>query len=55
MKAYFSGVLDDQCQGNACVITIRGYTCTANTAATAQSSGVAAVCRSGQRRIEAMI
>lgn len=54
MKSYFSRALDGQCQGNACVITIQGYTCISNTAATAEETGVAARCRNGERRIEAM-
>lgn len=53
MTGYFSAVLDGQRQGNSCVITIRGYTCSANTAAAA-GGGVAARCRTGEREIEAL-
>lgn len=53
MNAYFSSARDGQCQGNACVITIRGYTCSANTAAAAAATGIAARCTRADQRIEA--
>jgi hypothetical protein len=54
MKAYFGNALAGECEGNACLTTIRGYTCISNTAATAADSGVVARCRKGDRKIEAL-
>lgn len=55
MKAYFGDAVAGKCEGNACFIEIRGYTCSANTAAIAERSGVAARCRNGEREIEALV
>lgn len=53
MQTYFKRALEGKCQGSGCHAKVRGYRCSAPSAAGYEETGIAATCKKGRRVVTA--